>query len=102
MTILEAIKAKMRPYPAPHTSIEVLCTDGGLDVAGEYSKDVRRRVNLVMIALLKQNLSLVSMSQSDTSLGFSVDGLRKRLVGLLEEEGLDTSNYVDSSVRRVW
>lgn len=102
MRVVEAIKAKMRAYPVQHTSIEVTCIDNGVDPNADYSLDLKRECNLVVIDLLKQLLALSSISQSDVSLGFDTEMARKRLLSLLIEEGLDTTGYTQSSVIRVW
>ena len=102
MTILEAVKAKLRPYPMGHTSIEVAIIDAGLELDTEYAKKHKSDVNKVVIELLKQLLSLTSAGQSDVSLGFDTDALRKRLVGFMTEEGLDVSSYVKDRAVRIW
>lgn len=102
MKLIEAIKAKVRPYPVQHTSIEVALIDRGLTLDSDYSLALKSEVNLVCIELYKQLLSLTSVSQSDASLGFDVNALKKRLVGLMKDEGLDASDYATNKVKRLW
>lgn len=102
MTILEAVKAKVRPYPIQHTSIEVVSIDEGVNINEEYSQQRKSVVNRVVIQLLKQLLSTASISQSGASLSFDTDALKNRISTLMQEEGLDASNYVDNKVTRVW
>lgn len=102
MIVLEAIKAKMRPYPVPHTSIEVQCIEFGLDPKETYVQELKRETNLVCIELLKNMLNVSSISQSGASLGFDTDALRRRLIALMKEEGLDASDYAKDSVARIF
>ena len=87
MTNYEAISARLYPYNVDDNLIAVACVDAGLVQDGEYSAEAKKPVSKAAIDVLRQLVVLTSESNGGYSLGYDVDGLRRRIHALAKENG---------------
>lgn len=76
------------PYDVEPMLVQKHCID--FDVVGEEGYDVTQKgvIAQITIAILRNLLVLTSESDSGYSLGYSVDGLKKRIASIAKENGL--------------
>lgn len=88
MTTYEAISAMLYPYDVEPMLVQKHCID--FDVVGEDKYDTTQKsvVAQITIAILRNLLVLTSESDSGYSLGYSVNGLKKRIASIAKENGL--------------
>ena len=87
MTNYEAISARLYPYDVDDNLIAVACMDAGLGQEDEYSAEAKKPVSKAAIDVLRQLVVLTSESNGGYSLGYDVDGLRRRIHALAKENG---------------
>lgn len=88
MTNYEAISARLYPYDVDDNLIAVACLDAGLERDSEYTVSARKAVAMAAIDVLRQLVVLTSESNGGYSLGYDVDGLRRRIHALAKDNGL--------------
>lgn len=88
MTNFEAISAMLYPYDVEPMLIQKICID--FDIVGEdsYIADDKGVIAQITVAILRNLLVLTSESDSGYSLGYSIDGLKKRILAIAKDNGL--------------
>lgn len=88
MTNLEAISAMLYPYDVEPMLVQKCCVDLDIIEDDEYISAQKSEIAQVVIAILRNLLVLSSESDSGYSLGYSLDGLKKRISSIAKENGL--------------
>lgn len=88
MTNYDAISAMLYPYDVEPMLVQKHCID--LDVEGTDVYDATQKAVIaqITIAILRNLIVMTSESDSGYSLGYSTEGLKKRIASLAKENGL--------------
>lgn len=98
LTILEALMVEIEPYTTPALVCKKALIDAGItDTDSEYTEDCKKGVLIAAISLLKKFLVLSSDSVGKSSQSFNIEGLKKRLKGLLAEAGIEDDDVLEIS-----
>lgn len=98
LTNKQALSGELEPYSVSQPTMIKALLDAGIsseDVDGEYSQEVKGKIGIAAILVLKKLIVLTSDSLGKSSQGYSVDKLEDRIKALCKENGLDTSEYLD-------
>jgi hypothetical protein len=96
MTILEAIREELRPYPVSKTLIEKKCVDLGVPASESYTFHYSDKVNEVVLNLLTQMVSLNNIGEGGVSISFNAESVNARIRKLCSDLGLNSTDYIDA------
>lgn len=98
LTIYNALVGEIEPYSASALTIRKALIDVGItDADNLYSSGDAKKIAIASILVLKKLVVLSSESMGKASDSYNVDMLKERISGICKENGLDESEYVESS-----
>ena len=95
MTILEAIREELRPYPVSQSVIEKKCLDLEVEPSESYTFSEGLKVKEAVLLILTQMVTLNNVAEGGVSLSFSESGVKARIRRLCGELGVDSTDYID-------
>lgn len=97
MTILQAIKEDLQPFPVSSGMITRKCLKRELNATSNVTSGDEQTILLIEIELLSQIITMSSVSEGGVSKSFDKEAATMLLKRLCDEAGVDAGSYVKES-----